>query len=86
MQYLLDEEEYQIYKERNKQVNNNLKLALVLSHIRIDLLEQANFICIHDRIEPIKGYCDNCPCSGIANNHNYEAWKTLCGLQTYYSK
>jgi hypothetical protein len=82
MQYILNEEEYQIFKDSKL---TELKAAAV-SVARDELLKIANYTCVHNREGHHGGYCDGCPCSPIANGHEYRVWDLICGQTKYYSK
>lgn len=83
MQYILTQE------ERNNLVPltslENAKHAL--EEARKAMLEAANFTCWHSPESDSEwDYCDDCPCSSIADGKDYKIWELICGLSKNYSQ
>ncbi len=86
MQYVLDDNEYLIFKNAQEcRAINKIRTRALLS-ARNEILDSANFICIHDPGKISTGYCDDCPCSPIADGHDHNIWQLICGREQRYSK
>lgn len=81
MEYILTRDELNNLVSKDSVKSRDIALFAV----REQLLILAGFKCIH-ALDGGNEYCDDCPCSPIGENHDYDTWKLVCGLSKEYSQ